>query len=174
MLQPLANKAPNFGEFKYEIPKIPSAKASSSKTSSPTYASVGDPTYDKKMDSDNDGTITFDEFNQYCDENNISDAQKQRMLEDRMHWETIKQSLIYSEKGELKYNEDMDANKDNKVSYDEYVEYIRGKREENKQNTEEVKVNSTTEQNENNLAKQLSAYSSKEKPEDDSNIEVEA
>lgn len=171
MLQPLQNNLPKAGELGYQVLQAPCAKSASINSASRTFAYKGEPTYDKEMDLDNDGVITFDEFNQYCEDNNISDSEKQSMLENRVHWQTFKQSLTYAEKGDLRYDENMDTNKDNRISYDEYMEYTRTKREENEQNASSA-ASSQDETKENNLIKKLAQYS--ESTEEESNIEVEA
>ena len=45
------------------------------------YAKKGEPMYKKDMDTDEDGTVTMDEFKEYCDANGISAKQRIHMLE---------------------------------------------------------------------------------------------
>lgn len=102
------------------------------------YAEKGEPTYQKEMDADEDGIITFQEFNDYCDENDISYSERKQMLENRLtlqlHKENAKASAaikeikpesetVYAKEGEKNYDEAMDSNKDGKVTYEEYLKY---------------------------------------------------
>jgi hypothetical protein len=48
---------------------------------SPYYAKKGEPMYQKNMDSDDDGVISFDEFREYCKSNGISTSDMKKMLE---------------------------------------------------------------------------------------------
>jgi len=104
------------------------------------YAKKGDPIYQKEMDSDNDGIISFEEFKTYCQENNISAKDMTKMLDARMSYkmrnEDSKQTnninkeittgnldLIYAKDGDKKYDSELDTNKDSKISYIEYLRY---------------------------------------------------
>ncbi len=179
MLQPLRNNTSNFGDFNYQTPKISAAKTPSFQNSSPVYAYKGEPVYDEKMDLDDDGTITFDEFNQYCEDNNISDAEKNRLIQDRIKWQTYKQCFNYAQKGELKYDEEMDTNKDNKVSYDEYIEYLKEKDKDKEKTLQKIDNQKDQTKNitddtskENTLTNKINSYVQKEADEK-ANIEVE-
>ncbi len=102
------------------------------------YARKGEPMYQKEMDADEDGVITFQEFNDYCDENDISYSQRSEMLQNRLQFqlhsdrakssEQIRQieskgEAVYAEEGDDKYSEEIDANSDGKITYDEYMKY---------------------------------------------------
>lgn len=107
------------------------------------YAKKGEPMYQKDMDEDEDGIITFEEFNNYCDANGISAEDRQLMLQNRLSWhltqETAKKSKeikeedknlqqqdkeqVYAKSGEPKYEEKMDSDSDGVITYDEYMKY---------------------------------------------------
>ena len=109
------------------------------------YAKKGEPTYQIGMDSDEDGIITFDEFRQYCKDNNFSKSEITKLLELRAAYQTTQSStdpinktekvdqkekynfgnldLIYADKNDGKYDENMDSDKDTKISYKEYLRY---------------------------------------------------
>ena len=114
------------------------------------YAKKGEPMYLKEMDSDEDGIVSFDEFKDYCQANGISSKEMVRMVEMANSYRTMqaqkkaeksieKQSksenqpeikeveseAIYAKRGDGKYDEAMDTNNDNKVSYKEYIEYCK-------------------------------------------------
>ncbi len=106
------------------------------------YAKKGEPIYDKKMDTDEDGVITFDELKEYC-ENNDVDAEK--LLKNWLVYRTVqneekvtkeimkdvddkeesdeKSEIIYARKGDEKYDEKMDVNNDDVITYKEYIKY---------------------------------------------------
>ena len=48
------------------------------------YAKEGEPMYQEDMDSDKDGIVSFDEFKEYCQSNNISSKDVSDMIEMRM------------------------------------------------------------------------------------------
>ena len=106
------------------------------------YAQEGELMYEKKMDLDEDGTITFDEVKVYCQQNKVSlnevlnNWQKYRMLEneksvtneviksiEKEENESESSELIYAQKGDEKYKAEMDSNEDNKITFKEYYEY---------------------------------------------------
>lgn len=106
------------------------------------YAKKGEPTYQKDMDTDNDGLVTFEEFKEYCKANDISSQDMKKMLETRMAYKMAKDTigsskpeektkepaignldLIYAKDGDDRYNADQDSNGDSKVSYTEYLRY---------------------------------------------------
>lgn len=111
-----------------------------SKAKSAVYAEKGEPTYQKDMDKDNDGIITLEEFKDYCDENNISVSQRKQMLKNRLNYQLQKErnassqeireiktepEKIYAKSDDKSYDEAMDADKDGKVTYEEYVNYCK-------------------------------------------------
>lgn len=102
------------------------------------YAEKGDVIYQKDMDKDEDGVITFQEFLDYCDENDISYAQRAQMLENRLNLQLHKDraaicaeikeiepedKAVYAEEGDENYKEEIDSNNDGKITYDEYMRY---------------------------------------------------
>ena len=124
------------------------------------YAKKGEPMYQKDMDSDNDGIVTFDEFKEYCKKNDISAKEMKNMLETRMSYMMTKNSsesddkndtkkvepadyvfgdldIIYAKDGDERYDAKIDTNKDSKVSYSEYLRYCQqnAKTEEKRSDT---------------------------------------
>ena len=105
------------------------------------YAKKGEPMYQEDMDSDGDGIVSYDEFKNYCKENNMSSKDIADMIDMRMAYrmsqyaeETIKQTnfaelktgsldLIYANDGDSNYDAKIDSNKDSIVSYSEYLRY---------------------------------------------------
>ena len=112
------------------------------------YAKKGEPMYMKEMDEDEDGIVSIDEFRDYCKENGISDkkmaemimqansyrvmqeqkkkeeSKKQSKSENQQQEETeVETEAIYAKRGDSRYDETMDLNNDDKVSYKEYIEY---------------------------------------------------
>ncbi len=109
------------------------------------YSKKGDPFYQKGMDADDDGVVSFDEFRNYCKDNNISTNDMKKMLEVRLKYlmsqndnksesennsdkKTISAKeilgsldLIYAKDGDNNYDSDIDVNKDSKISYTEYL-----------------------------------------------------
>ena len=127
------------------------------------------------MDLNNDGQVSLEEFNKYCEENNISEKDKLQMLQAIISAnsddKTVKSNLkdddetkvedkaIYAKKGDEKYNEDMDLNKNGVVTYAEYLKYLNDKIKN--ENSEEINS-----ENEDYIAKEI-------KPEVDSTVEFE-
>lgn len=126
------------------------------------YATKGEPMYQKEMDTDEDGVITFKEFMDYCDENGIGYKERVLMLNNRLTYqlnkkteessekvkeeakkaeesenteEEISAEKIYARKGDSNYEEVIDGNDDGKITYEEYMEYCR-KQSENPANQE--------------------------------------
>ena len=120
-------------------------------TSNIILVKKGSTGYMTDVDFDDDGNITLEELNKYCDENGVSEKDKIKLMttmefskvKDRLVDENVKQSeseligitgtdeknnqddekSIYARKGDEKYNESMDTNKDSVVTYDEYMKY---------------------------------------------------
>ncbi|MBQ8475746.1 hypothetical protein IJ531_01645 [bacterium] len=103
------------------------------------YAKEGEPIYQKDMDLDEDGIVTFDELRKYCQENN---ADVRQLVKNWLVYHSTKEAqkasdeingieeeqeadcdLIYAKKGDDKYEAVMDKNDDNKITYKEYYEY---------------------------------------------------
>lgn len=114
------------------------------------YAKKGEPMYMKEMDADEDGIVSFDEFKDYCDKKGISTKDRIKITEmanSYRNMQTQKKSNssfnpinnnkfdiksileeaygdpIYATRGDSKYDEAMDTNSDDKVSFKEYAEY---------------------------------------------------
>ncbi len=111
------------------------------------YAKKGEPMYMKEMDEDEDGIVSIDEFRDYCKANGISGKKMTEMLmlansyrvtqeqkkkeeskkysksENQHEEKEIETEAIYAKRGDSKYDETMDLNNDDKVSYKEYIEH---------------------------------------------------
>ena len=106
------------------------------------YAKKGEPGYCADMDSDGDGVVSYEDFRNYCKQNNISNEDMSKMLQLRMAYQMTKDvtgqigksdkkeessldsfELIYAEENDSKYDEEQDANGDAKVTYEEYLRY---------------------------------------------------
>ena len=115
------------------------------------YATEDELIYEKKMDLDEDGTITFDEVKEYCKKNkvNLNEVlnkwQNYRMLQneeevtkevmkslDNVEEKPEEDNQIYAKKGDDNYETEMDSNEDDVVTYKEYYEYCSKNNIENK------------------------------------------
>lgn len=122
------------------------------------YAKKGEPMYMKEMDADDDGVITLDEFKEYCQANGISAKEMVRMLQLAASYrirkanedaskdsgkksdkdaKEVESEAVYARRGDGKYDELMDTNNDDKVTYREYIEYCKenAKHQEKKSDT---------------------------------------
>lgn len=162
----------------------------SSNTKGAVYAEKGQPMYQKDMDKDEDGIVTLQEFNDYCDENDISYAQRKQMLENRLNYQLntehaeasakiheIKSEAeaVYAEEDDEQYDKEMDENGDGKVTYEEYMKYC----EEHAEELPKATGNAVIENDEDEVlikdsAKAVSKYAQTEKGEQKSKIEDEA
>lgn len=95
-------------------------------------ASKGESGYSPIFDVDNNGIITLDEFNKYCEENGIGEEDKLKLMmcmqtsksrEAFLKKEKEDDGRIYSRKGDEKYVEEMDEDKNSIVTYEEYIKY---------------------------------------------------
>ena len=132
---------PKFGSFMTSTFNTKLNNNNSDSISNAFYAKKGEPMYQKAMDSDDDGVVTFEEFKTYCKENNISAKDMADMIEMRMAYRMSQQNsannskaenkelptgsldLIYAKDGDKNYNAEIDTNKDKRVSYTEYLRY---------------------------------------------------
>jgi hypothetical protein len=113
------------------------------------YAKKGEPMYMKEMDADEDGVVSFDEFKDYCQANGISPKEMTKMVqmansyrtmqaqkkaeksieqsksENKLETKEVESEAVYARRGDGKYDEAMDMNSDDKVSYKEYIEYCK-------------------------------------------------
>ncbi len=130
----------------------------------------GEVGYIEGMDKDSDGVVTMDEFNEYCAENGVSDKAKLQLLQaiqnaklakklqEKMVQKSEEQKaqeekedkskVIYAKKGDDEYNEEMDYNKDDTVTYEEYLKYCaeKQKAKENDKPKPDDKVSQTYQQ----------------------------
>lgn len=134
------------------------------------FAKKGEPMYMQEMDADEDGIVSFDEFKDYCKDKGISSKQMAKMVQmgnsyrelmNQMQKSGEKSNLvniqagdllekinsknddkIYAVRGDDKYNEAIDANADDKITYKEYVDYCveHAKTNEQKSNTRVVQT----------------------------------
>ncbi len=114
-------------------------------------ANKGESGYSPIFDLDENGIITLDEFNRYCEENGVSSEDKlqlmmtmqcakntQAMTEEKEE----NNSQIYARKGDEKYVEEMDENRDSVVTHYEYMKYCQdyaNSNEDTKEKTKDVK-----------------------------------
>ena len=136
--------------------KTSGVSVNTNNTNSAYYAKKGEPMYMKEMDADDDGVVSFDEFRDYCKENNISTKQMVNMVQMANNYRTLQaeekvsQSIanktesdskssitpieintddgsgnVYAKRGDSKYDEAMDTNSDDVVTYKEYIDYCK-------------------------------------------------
>ena len=163
-------------------------KTTSSKSASAYYAKKGEPMYMKEMDADEDGLVSFEEFKDYCDEKGISVNERIKMTQMASSYRMMQaqkkateninkkdktenhtedtdkaEEAVYAKRGDGKYDEVMDTNNDDKITYKEYIEYCR---EHSK--TQDEKANTKVEETEDgefkttSSGKAVKAYSSQE------------
>lgn len=156
------------------------------------YAREGEPMYQKEMDADEDGVITFQEFNDYCDENDISYGQRSEMLQNRLQFqlhtdrarvsEEIKQikpesDSVYAKEGDDEYSEEIDENCDGEITYDEYLKYCE-EQEKLKDEPQPEKAKLETNEEEQvvvkNEGKAINKYAKTQGEEPESKVEKEA
>ena len=114
------------------------------------YAKKGEPMYMKEMDADEDGIVSLDEFKDYCKDKGISDKEMTKMIQMvNSYRELMSQTgtndkktpinnitgdllekinsknndKIYAVRGDDKYDEAIDTNDDDKITYKEYIDY---------------------------------------------------
>jgi len=155
----------------------------------------GEAGYMEAMDEDQDGVVTMEEFNNYCSENGVSEEDKLALLETIQSAKMTKQiqektqaaqkeqekeetkeseettsdddenKIVYARKGDDKYNEVMDENKNGTVTYEEYMKYCQNKAENEKTGDSSNKAASKVEE----------AYSSSDSEiEEEISVEAEA
>ena len=106
------------------------------KKNEPYYAKKGEPIYQKDMDSDEDGIVTFDEFRDYCKENDVPKYKVDKMLKSWAALRSIQSisedseeynhgEFVYSKKGDFRYDNRIDKNSDEKITYQEYMQYYK-------------------------------------------------
>lgn len=132
-------------------------------TQTANYAQKGEPMYMAEMDSDEDGTVTLDEFKDYCKDKGIGTREMVKMSQYASMYRTMKaetEAIDYisklipnvhpnlretnSDSGHLKgseYNISNDTNQPNVVNYDEYMKYC-----ENNTAPHELRANTAVEE----------------------------
>lgn len=157
------------------------------------YAEKGDPIYQKEMDSDEDGVITFEEFKDYCLENDISADEMKQMLKNRLNYQLgnerekisaeireIKSDseVVYAKEGEEDYDKEMDEDGDGKITYEEYMKYCEEHEETKTEKEPEKAVIESSTDNEKvvikNSGKAVNKYSESENTKTETKIEKEA
>lgn len=123
--------------------------------------------YMPQMDLDDDGQISLEEFNKYCEENGISEKEKVALLtvmnygkrdakvaeesedaskeingEEEKETENDEENEmnVYARKGDEKYNEKMDENENGVVTYAEYMKYLRDRGEKSEESDSDYQV----------------------------------
>lgn len=171
----VSNTNGNFYDFSSNLQK--SDNNNTSYASKIIIVKKGEVGFMKQMDLDDDGEISLEEFNTYCAENGISEEDKIALLttiqsakqnskiienakeDEEETTENSSSKAIYAKKGDDKYDEKMDINQDDTITYSEYFEYI------NKNKQSEIN-------NINNNSQKITGY--KEKIEEsEPNIELE-
>ena len=143
------------------------------------FAKKGEPMYMQEMDADDDGIVSFDEFKNYCKDKGISSRQMEKMVQMGSSYRELMNQVqkngekatpaniqvndllekinsksddkIYAVRGDDKYDEVIDSNSDDKITYKEYVDYC-----VEHAKTNEQKSNTRFEQTENGLFKTTS------------------
>ena len=96
-------------------------------------ANKGEADYIAAMDADNDGAVSMDEFDKYCEKNGISQEAKQKLLLTMQMAKTSEAILkeaskkdeeeIYTQEEENdKENKEIDE-EDSKIDYEKYIKY---------------------------------------------------
>lgn len=155
------------------------------------YAKKGEPMYQKEMDADEDGVITLEEFRDYCKEHDISVKQQQQMLRDRLNYQLnieraesseqiskieSEDKAIYAKEGDDKYSEEIDANSDGKITYDEYMKYCE-EQEKAQETPQPEKAELSTDEEKvvvKNEGKAINQYAKTESEKPESKVEKEA
>lgn len=166
------------------------------------FAKKGEPMYMQEMDADEDGIVSFDEFKDYCKENGISSKQMAKMVQMGNSYRELMNQIqgnnkksnivnvqvgdllekinsknddkIYAVRGDDKYDEAIDTNADDKITYKEYVDYC-----VEHAKTNEQKSNTRVEQTENGVfktssyGKAINAYARSEAQTTESMFEYE-
>ncbi len=158
------------------------------KTQTAEYAKKGEPMYMADMDSDEDGTVTLDEYREYCKSKGINTKDMMKMSQLASAYRTMKaenEAIDYISKlkpnvfpklkqansesnhvknNDNKFNISADANSEKKVSYKDYMEFC-----EQNSKVSEIKSNTKIEETDNgkfkisNAGKALKSYNTSEK-----------
>ena len=131
----------------YSKNKIDNTKCSSNSAiigSQPILAKKGQAGYLKEMDLDEDGKVSLEEFNEYCENNGIGAKEKLAMVtamlaanknskltkdatKEESKADSKNDNAVYAKEGDEKYDEAMDENSNGVVTYAEYLKYINEK-----------------------------------------------
>ena len=154
------------------------------------YAKKGEPMYMKEMDGDEDGIVSFEEFREYCDTNEISTRDRIKMADMAASYRTMQayqkverflerpsennktainteNNAVYAKRGDSKYDEAMDTNNDDTITYKEYIEYCKENtkpKEAHKSNTK-FKKSDSGEFKTVNIEKAINSYTQSDIPE---------
>lgn len=162
-----SNNSKGFGlQTKILNKKSVSSNLAMKKNNNVYYAKKGEPMYMKDMDADEDGIISIDEFKDYCKENGISGKKMAEMMqlassyrikqaqkkeeESKKQCKSEEKETVYAKRGDGRYDETMDKNNDDKVSYKEYLEYCQEHTQSRKQ-----KSDKNTNESENEVFKTI-------------------
>ena len=147
---------------KSENKTVQKSKSSSTIANKTILAKKGQAGYMREFDLDDDGKISLEEFNEYCEQNGIDGKDKLRLLtlmqtansNEKVTEETLKESdkesnkaenkAIYAKKGDEKYDEAMDENKNGEVTYAEYYKYMQ-EQDKKSEKTEDLSQNNQSE-----------------------------
>lgn len=147
-------------------------------------AKKGQACYIKDMDLDEDGQVTFEEFNEYCENNGISAQDKLKMAtaiiaankDSKVAKDTAKiasenekenknkddnkneDNAVYAKEGDEKYDEAMDENGNGVVTYAEYLKYLNKKDSTNKEDSKTSEENNSSKENQNLSNKVTESY----------------
>lgn len=131
----------------YSKNKIDNTKCSSNSAkigSQTILAKKGQAGYLKEMDLDEDGKVSLEEFNEYCEYNGIGAKEKLAMVtamlaanknsklakdatKEESKADSKNDNAVYAKEGDEKYDEAMDENSNGVVTYAEYLKYINEK-----------------------------------------------
>jgi len=150
------------------------------------YAKKGEPIYQKDMDSDEDGVVSFDEFKEYCKTHDADieqllknwliyhatkdTAETEKEIKEKAEEEKTKENredggITYAKKGDAKYEAVMDSNDDGKITYKEYLEYCKNNAKEEKNSSKTTVEDSDNEFKITDSKKATSEYTKSAPPE---------
>ena len=171
--------------------KIENKSNSSSKAGQIILAKKGQAGYMREFDLNDDGKISLEEFNEYCEQNGIDGRDKLRLLTvmqsasanekatEKIQEKSEKDSketdnkMLYAKKGDEKYDKAIDENQNGEITYAEYFKYLQEHDKTSEKQAEENQ-NDTTSQAQTEFDDELEEYIPKEiAPETQSTVEYE-
>lgn len=171
--------------------KIANKSNSSSKAGQVIIAKKGQAGYMREFDLNDDGKISLEEFNEYCEQNGIDGKDKLRLLTvmqsasanekatEKIQENSEKDSketdnkMLYAKKGDEKYDKAMDENNNGEITYAEYFKYLQEK-DKTSETKEENTQSDTTSLNQPEFDEESEEYIPKEiAPEVQSTVEYE-